>query len=106
MPAPTTLAAFVLSATLLASAAAPKLDTAEIERITGLAGTWNPAENVFKIAMPRTDVKVTVEQWALPPFLGLTSWASFQAGRKKSAMVMGDLVLFQDEVNPVMSVAF
>jgi uncharacterized protein DUF1259 len=96
----------VINATMLASAAALKFDTAKIEQITGLKGTWNPAENVFKITAPRTDVKVTVSQWPLPPFLGLTSWAAFQPGRKKPAMVMGDLVLFQDEVNPVMSVAF
>ena len=38
--------------------------------------------------------------------MGLTSWAAFTAGKEKAAMVMGDLVLFQNEVNPVMSAAF
>jgi len=37
--------------------------------------------------------------------MGLTSWAAFTAGKGAEAMVMGDLVLFQDEVNPVMSAA-
>jgi hypothetical protein len=37
--------------------------------------------------------------------MGLTSWAAFLPGKKAEAMVMGDLVLFQDEVNPVMSAA-
>jgi hypothetical protein len=101
-----TILAFALNVAFLATAGEPKLDTNKIAQITGLAGTWNPVEKVFKITAPRTDVKVTVDQWALPPFLGLTSWAAFQPGRKKAAMVMGDLVLFQDEVNPVMSVAF
>jgi hypothetical protein len=36
---------------------------------------------------------------------GLTSWATFMPGMKDNAMVMGDLVLMQDEVNPVMSAA-
>jgi hypothetical protein len=41
----------------------------------------------------------------MPPFMGLTSWAAFVPGEKEGieAMVMGDLVLFEDEVNPVMS---
>jgi hypothetical protein len=37
--------------------------------------------------------------------MGLTSWAAFAPGMKEEAMVMGDLVLFQDEVNPAMSAA-
>jgi hypothetical protein len=86
-----------------ALAEGPKLDTARIEEITGLKGTLNAEEGVFKVTSPRSDAKVTVDGWAMPPFMGLTSWASFQAGEKGKAMVMGDLVLFQDEVNPVMS---
>jgi len=39
----------------------------------------------------------------MPPFMGLTSWAAFMPGMRAEAMVMGDLVLMQDEVNPVMS---
>ncbi len=80
------------------------LDTARIETLTGLRGNLNQDEAVFKVTSPRSDVPVSVDRWALPPFMGLTSWAAFQAGRKAEAMVMGDLVLFEDEVNPVMSV--
>lgn len=81
------------------------LDTAAIETITGLKGTRIEAEGVFKVASPRKDVPVTVDGWKLPPFMGLTSWAAFKADDKAGAMVMGDLVLFEDEVNPVMSAA-
>lgn len=81
----------------------PKLDTARIEEITGLKGTLIEQEGVFKVTSPRTDAKVAVDGWTMPPFMGLTTWASFHAGHKARAMVMGDLVLFQDEVNPVMS---
>jgi hypothetical protein len=80
------------------------LDTARIEQITGLKGMLNAQENVFKVSQPRTDVSVSVDGRALEPFMGLTSWASFTPGKSAGAMVMGDLVLFQDEVNPVMSV--
>lgn len=82
-----------------------KLDTASIEATTGAKGTLNKDEGVFKVTFPRSDVKVSVDGTPMPPFMGLTSWAGFKDGVKVEAMVMGDIVLFQDEVNPVMSVA-
>ncbi|MEA3209448.1 MAG: hypothetical protein QOE70_2505 [Chthoniobacter sp.] len=91
---------------LAASALAAPLDTAQIETASGLKGTLNEAEGVFKVTAPRSDVKVSVDGWQMPPFMGLTSWAAFTEGKKAPAMVMGDLVLLQDEVNPVMSAAF
>jgi hypothetical protein len=50
-----------------------RLDTLQIEKITGLAGTFNQEEKVFKVTSPRTDVHVTVDDWRMPPFMGLTS---------------------------------
>ncbi|MDB6126325.1 MAG: hypothetical protein JWM35_221 [Verrucomicrobia bacterium] len=84
------------------SAADLGFDSSKIEAITGLKGATNEKEGVFKVTSPRKDVPVKVEGWSLPPFMGLTSWAAFKAGGK-AAMVMGDLVVFEDEVNPVMS---
>jgi hypothetical protein len=84
---------------------AADLDTARIEQITGMKGTLNQQEGVFKVSAPRKDIAVTVEGWKMPPFMGLTSWAGFEAGEKQQTMVMGDVVLFQDEVNTVMSAA-
>jgi rhodanese-related sulfurtransferase len=98
----TTLILALLSASNLLAA---DLDTKSIETITGLSGKLNAEEGVFKVSSPRTDVKVSVDKWQMPPFMGLTSWAAFKSGTKEQAMVMGDLVLFQDEVNPVMSAA-
>ena len=96
-----TLAALFFSG-LVAHAA---LDGAKIEQLTSLKGTMNDAEGVFKVTKSRDDVKVSVDGWQMPPFMGLTSWAAFTEGKKAPAMVMGDLVLMQDEVNPVMSAA-
>ena len=90
---------------LLAAPAFATLDTNRIEQITGLKGSWNATEGVFKVTAPRNDVAVKVDEWKMPPFMGLTSWAAFLSGKKQEAMVMGDLVLFEDEVNPVMSAA-
>jgi hypothetical protein len=81
------------------------LDTATIEAITGLKGVSNQTEGTFKVSKPRDDVSVTVEQTHMAPFMGLTSWAAFMPSGKDRAMVMGDMVLFEDEVNPVMSAA-
>ena len=86
-----------------ASFAETKLDTAKIDEATGLKGKWNEQEKTFKVAVPRDDVKVNVDGAGLAPFLGLTSWAAFM--QDKMTMVMGDMVLFEDEVNPAMSAA-
>jgi len=90
--------------TVLTASAAP-LDTNRIAQITGLPGTWNAAEGVFKVTAPRNDLPVSVDGWKMPPFMGLTTWAGFIEGKNAQAMVAGDLVLFEDEVNPVMSAA-
>lgn len=91
--------------TIAAAAAESGLDTAKIESITGLKGVRNEKEDTFKVSKPRNDVAITVEQARLAPFMGFTSWAAFTPGMKDGVMVMGDMVLFEDEVNPVMSVA-
>jgi Domain of Unknown Function (DUF1259) len=80
------------------------LDTAKIDNLTGLKGKMNEKEGVYKVTFPRDDVKIAVGGWTMPPFMGLGTWAAFTE-TKKGAMVMGDTVLFEDEVNPVMSVA-
>jgi len=79
------------------------IDKVKIEQITGLKGSFDKKEGVFKITLPRKDVSITVDDWPMPPFMGLTSWVSFMPGVTGETMIMGDLVLFQDEVNPVMS---
>jgi hypothetical protein len=87
-----------------ARAADLPLDTAAIESITGITGTMNKAENVFKVSKPRTDIKPSVDRWTLPPFMGITSYAAFMP-TAAGTMVMGDTVLLEDEVNPAMSAA-
>jgi hypothetical protein len=82
---------------------APALDNAKIEELTGLNGTFNESEKVFKVTFPRGDLGVIIDEWKMPAFMGLTSWAAFTEGKTAEAMVMGDFVLMQDEVNPVMS---
>jgi len=89
---------------LVSSALAAGLDTARIDELTGLKGKLNEKEGVYKVTFPRSDVKVVVDGWTMPPFMGLGTWAAFTA-TKDGAMVMGDTVLFEDEVNATMSAA-
>src|SRR5437879_5800185 len=83
---------------------AAELNTARIDELTGLKGKMNQKEGVYKVTFPRNDVKVTVTGWEMPPFMGLGTWAAFQ-GTNDKAMVMGDTVLFEDEVNDALSAA-
>jgi len=94
--------AAILAATSLSALAA--LDTAKIDNLTGLKGKLNEKEGVYKVTFPRDDVKVLVDGWTMPPFMGLGTWAAFTE-TKSGAIMMGDTVLFEDEVNAVMSAA-
>mgnify|MGYP000263822924 CR=1 FL=1 len=85
-------------------AAGPAETLATIESLVGLKATHYPAESVYKVTKPRTDIAVRVDRWPLPPFMGLTTWAAFGPGGRSDVMLTGDLVVFEDEVNPVMSV--
>ena len=96
---------FIANVVAHSAYAATSLDTAKIEQITGAKPAFSKDENVLKVSFPRNDVKVTVDGTPMPPFMGLTTWAAFMPGTTSEAMVMGDVVLFQDEVNPVMDVA-
>src|SRR4051812_43954378 len=60
------------------------------------------ADNVFRINIPRNDLKVTVAGVATPTPFGFGGWLAMTHGTGGDVM-MGDLVLTQDEVNPVMS---
>ncbi|MGH9547727.1 MAG: DUF1259 domain-containing protein, partial [Terriglobales bacterium] len=75
------------------------LDTAKLEEALGRPG--QKAGEVYRFGLPRTDLHVVVDGVAIKPGLALGSWAAF-SGTNDSASVMGDLVLLQTEVNPVM----
>src|SRR5437868_8206947 len=95
----------LISCATITAALAAALDTARIDQLTGLKGKMNEKEGVYKVTLPRNDVKVVVDGWTMPPFMGLGTWAAFTKGAHTEAMVMGDTVLFEDEVNVAMSAA-
>lgn len=81
------------------AAAGQKLDTGRIDQALGKSG--QQTADVYKVGFPRTDLHVSVHGLAIKPALALGSWAAFM-GTDENAMVMGDLVLLEDELNPVM----
>jgi hypothetical protein len=100
----TMIALVLVWSSALGVAAESRLDTAVIERLTGVKGELSEKEGVFKVSVPRSDLDVTAAGVKMTPPLGLTSWAAFQKAGDH-VMVMGDMVLLEDQVNPVMSVA-
>ncbi|MGH8679417.1 MAG: DUF1259 domain-containing protein [Burkholderiales bacterium] len=100
---------FVLFAMLLSCSGAAladeaSLNTARIEQLTGLHGKLNTDEGVFKVTYPRTDIHATVAGVRMNPALGLTAWAAFERAGEH-VMVMGDIVVLENEIGPVMSAA-
>ncbi len=75
------------------------LDTAKIDDALGRSG--QKSGDVYRLAFPRTDLHVMVADVEVRPGLALGSWAAF-SGNDERAMVMGDLVLLEKEVTPVM----
>ena len=80
--------------------AAQGLDTAKIDEAMGRSG--QQTGDVYRLGFPRTDLHVSVDGVEIKPGLGLGSWAAF-AGNDNAAMVMGDLVLLENELTPVRS---
>src|SRR3954462_11326683 len=96
--------ALLCTGLLLNWAVAADLNTAAIERLTGLKGTLNEKEGEFKVNFPRKDIAAKVAGVKMIPDLGLTAWEAFtRAG--EHPMVMGNIVLLENEVSPVMSAA-
>ena len=84
----------------VAAADAQSIDWAKIDGIFGRAGAVGGA--VHRWGFPRSDLQVTLDGVTIRPTLALGGWIAFQP-MGNMAMAMGDLVLLQTEVNPVMA---
>src|SRR5437660_7758557 len=76
-------------------------DWKAVEQALGKAGSMQPGD-VYKVSLPRSDLKVTVNGVQLKPALALGSWVAFKKAGDMTT-VMGDLVLTEDEVTPVLT---
>jgi hypothetical protein len=95
------LALAALVAALLATPALAATDWPNVDKAIGRTGAAQP-DGVHRYSFPRSDLSVTLDGVTLKPALALGSWAAFQP-MGDGVMVMGDLVLTHDEVNPVMT---
>jgi Domain of Unknown Function (DUF1259) len=86
-------------AALTAPAFAADPDWGQVGQALGKSGKVQPG-GVYRVAFPRTDLKVSLDGVALRPGFALGGWVAFQP-MGGGAMVMGDLVMTQDEINPV-----
>jgi len=86
------------------TAHAAEIDPARIGEASGAAAKAQP-DGVVRIGWSRDDVAVKVDGVRLPPAAGLGSWAAFMP-MDENAMLMGDTVVFEDEVDAAMDAAF
>src|SRR6266513_1412975 len=77
---------------------AQPLDTAAIEKITGVKGKSNNGE--YKITIPQNDLNVEVDGFKIIPPMGLGTWIAFTPS-KAGAMIMGDIILTETDLKPV-----
>jgi len=97
--------AVILAIALLAPFTAWAQDIpAEYQQVLSTLGKQGDfKDNVLKVNIPRNDVKVTVAGVSTPTPFGFGGWVAMTKGEGGDQVLMGDLVLLQDEVNPVMS---
>jgi hypothetical protein len=82
-------------------AMAAEMDWSKVDQALGKTGAAQPGE-VHKYALPRTDLHVTVDSVEIKPALALGGWLAFKP-MGETTMVMGDLVMAEGEINPVMA---
>jgi Domain of Unknown Function (DUF1259) len=91
---------FNLALSASAAALADEIDWTKVD--TALGKTASVQGEVHRYGIPRTDLQVTLDGVAIKPALALGGWLAFEP-IQEGAVVMGDLVLTETEVNPVMS---
>ena len=97
----TRLASLALATILYTSAVAVESDWGQVALALGKCGSEMPG-GVYRVGLPRSDLKVELDGVKIKPALALGSWLAFQK-IDNDAMVMGDLVLTAEEVSPVMN---
>jgi hypothetical protein len=98
------LASTITLVALTAAAPLAQEVPAEYQQVlTALGKTGDFKDNVLKVNLPRSDVKVTVGGIDTPTPFGFGGWIAFTKASDGGQVMMGDLVLLESEVNPVMS---
>lgn len=91
----------ISSSTTLICAQGMPPEYQQVLKIVGKSGDYK--SNVLKVNIPRNDIHVTIDSLAVPTPFGFGGWFAMTKGDGGDEVMMGDLVLLQEEVNPVMS---
>lgn len=83
----------------------PEQIRAGLDRILGAKGIYVSEESAYKFAFPRADVSVRIGSQRLSPVQAPHSWVTFQPSKQHEAIMNGELIVMDDEVNPVISAA-
>src|SRR5436305_14334399 len=95
------LIGILLASAAVATAKSMPADYDAVLKTLGKQGDYK--SNVLKVNIPRNDLKVTIDGIATPIPFGFGGWIAMTKGTGGNDVLMGDLVLLEDEVNPVMS---
>jgi hypothetical protein len=87
------------------TAQVPQQVRASIDHILGGQGAYIPDDQVYKVVLPRPEATIVYDYQTLSPNLGLNSWAAFKSGIHEDAILTGQLLLLEDEVDSVISAA-
>src|SRR6476469_7863953 len=87
-----------------AMAAVSEQTRTTIDRVIGHKGSYVPEEGVYKVLLPREEATIVQDYQTLSPNLGLNSWVAFSSGVHHEAVITGQFLLLDDEVNPVLDV--
>ena len=93
----------VLTSSAYAQAPAPAMPAQYATVLQTLGKQGDFKDNVLKVNIPRSDLKITIDGIATPTPFGFGGWVAFTPGDHGMDVMMGDLVLTESEVNPVMS---
>src|SRR5882672_10213397 len=93
----------VLSVCVASASGAQDIPAEYQQVLTALGKQGDYKANVLKVNIPRNDINMTVANVKTPTPFGFGGWVAMTKGTGGMDVMMGDLVLTQDEVNPVMS---
>jgi len=96
---------FALALPSVSHTQVPEADRHEIDEIIGTKGTYITEEGVYKVVFPKESATVVQDYQTLPFTLGLNTWAAFSPAKHHPALLTGEVLLLEDEVDPVISSA-
>jgi hypothetical protein len=83
----------------------PENTRTSIDRIIGGKGAYIADEGVYKLVLPREEATIVQDYQTLPPNLGLNSWVAFASAVHQEALLTGQFLLLEDEVDRVLTAA-